>query len=627
MFRLKWILALIALLFSAPAWAVATNTAIVVAACDNAGIFGPVNRDAPLTVTTAGLLCTSSGGGSSGGTSSTFGAAFPATGTASGFSDGTNMQGARVYDTDLGAGTEYTIGAQIRAAASGGSVAIGGDAANGLDVDVTRVTGTVTIAGAVTQGTSPWIVAGGGTAGSAATGVVTIQGIASGTAVIVSDGSGAMNVIVDSGTLTAVTSITNAVTVAQATAASLNATVVGTGTFVVQENGAALTALQLIDNAVGPVTAGSATATGSLITSSQYNSTLPTFTNGQQGPFQIGTRGSQNVTLFSENTNVSASYGRTDLDTLGTSGTTNVLMANSVIRLFNGTNFSRAYEAVHGMNTTGTGVAAAGNLAEFDDTSPTSITENSFGTLRISANRNLYGTIRDAAGNERGTNVDSSNRLTANIATAADSIAKNEDAVAATADTGVPALAVQQAAPQDDAADGDYAHTKVSGGFAWVSARPTVTTISATITRPSDTNAYAANDAFANSTTVPTSGGFTFTSACRASGGYGTITDAIISASASTAYQGEIWVFDQSVTAINDNAAFTITDGEAQTIVGVIPFSTSDTTSANSISYINGLNIGYTCSGTANLRFLVKIMAAVTPASAEVLAVRIKVQN
>lgn len=50
---------------------------------------------------------------------------------------------------------------------------IGGDATNGLDVDVTRVTGTVTV----------------------------------------SDGAGAMNVIVDSGTLTAVTSITNAVTV------------------------------------------------------------------------------------------------------------------------------------------------------------------------------------------------------------------------------------------------------------------------------------------------------------------------------------------------------------------------------------------------------------------------------
>lgn len=47
----------------------------------------------------------------------------------------------------------------------------------------------------------------------------------------------------------------------------------------------------------------------------------------------------------------------------------------------------------------------------FDDVSPTAITENNFGFLRMSANRNLYGTIRDAAGNERGANVNASNQL------------------------------------------------------------------------------------------------------------------------------------------------------------------------------------------------------------------------
>lgn len=176
----------------------AQPVAIVVTTCDTAG-FGRVGNSAPLTINTAGTLCTSSGGGGGGGTSSSFAAAFPATGTAAGFSDGTNMQGGRVYDTDSGAGSEYTLGSQIRAAASGGSVAIGGDVANGLDVDVTRVTGTVTVTGS-------------GTAGSAAVGVVTVQGIASMTPILatVSDGSGALNVIVDSGTITAVTAITNA---------------------------------------------------------------------------------------------------------------------------------------------------------------------------------------------------------------------------------------------------------------------------------------------------------------------------------------------------------------------------------------------------------------------------------
>src|SRR5258706_1301379 len=60
--------------------------------------------------------------------------------------------------------------------------------------------------GAVTQGTVLWVVSGQGTAGTAATGVVTVQGIAAMTPFLVS----------------------------QATAASLNATVVCTGTFATQ---------------------------------------------------------------------------------------------------------------------------------------------------------------------------------------------------------------------------------------------------------------------------------------------------------------------------------------------------------------------------------------------------------
>ncbi len=71
---------------------------------------------------------------------------------------------------------------------------IGTDAYYVVEVDATTgaipvsITGTVPISGTVTanQGTTPWIVAGGGTAGTAATGVVTIQGIAGGTAVPIS---------------------------------------------------------------------------------------------------------------------------------------------------------------------------------------------------------------------------------------------------------------------------------------------------------------------------------------------------------------------------------------------------------------------------------------------------------
>lgn len=93
-----------------------------------------------------------------------------------------------------------------------------------VTVTSTTITGTV----AVTQSTSPWIVAGGGTAGTAASGVVTVQGIASMTPVQVS----------------------------QATASNLNATVVGTGTFATQAaqsgtwNIGTVTAVTAITNAL-----------------------------------------------------------------------------------------------------------------------------------------------------------------------------------------------------------------------------------------------------------------------------------------------------------------------------------------------------------------------------------------
>lgn len=49
--------------------------------------------------------------------------------------------------------------------------------------------------------------------------------------------------------------------------------------------------------------------------------------------------------------------------------------------------------------------------AEFDDTTPDSVDEGDAGALRMSSRRELYSQIRDAAGNERGANVDASNQL------------------------------------------------------------------------------------------------------------------------------------------------------------------------------------------------------------------------
>jgi hypothetical protein len=56
-----------------------------------------------------------------------------------------------------------------------------------------------------------------------------------------------------------------------------------------------------------------------------------------------------------------------------------------------------------------TSVTPAG--AMFDDVTPDSVNEGDAGVVRMSANRNLYTTLRDSAGNERGANVNASNEL------------------------------------------------------------------------------------------------------------------------------------------------------------------------------------------------------------------------
>lgn len=78
---------------------------------------------------------------------------------------------------------------------------------------------------------------------------------------------------------------------------------------------------------------------------------------------------------------------------------------------YDGTNLNLARSIINATNSTGTGILAVGNVAQFDDVAPTSITENQFGNVRMSANRNQYQTIRDAAGNERGVNVTAANEL------------------------------------------------------------------------------------------------------------------------------------------------------------------------------------------------------------------------
>jgi hypothetical protein len=188
------------------------------------------------------ISCAPSITGGTGGTSSSFGAAFPAAGTAIGASQGGNMVALNALSGNLlvncavgcSGGSSSNASDAVATSSTNGQTLATLYGFNGTTFDRLRVDGsknlnvniaansfgTVTVTGTVaatqsgtwtvqpgnTANTTPWLVTGSGTAGTAAAGVLTVQGIASMTPVQVS----------------------------QATAANLNATVVGTGTFAVQ---------------------------------------------------------------------------------------------------------------------------------------------------------------------------------------------------------------------------------------------------------------------------------------------------------------------------------------------------------------------------------------------------------
>ena len=92
-------------------------------------------------------------------------------------------------------------------------------------------------------------------------------------------------------------------------------------------------------------------------------------------------------------------------------GDVNALTVLPYNKVYNGSSWSKQVSVPGALNNSGIGVAAAGLVANFDDVSPAATSENNYAPVRMSANRNLYSTIRDAAGNERGVNVTAGNAL------------------------------------------------------------------------------------------------------------------------------------------------------------------------------------------------------------------------
>ncbi|MFZ5676322.1 MAG: hypothetical protein ACOZAM_25460 [Pseudomonadota bacterium] len=150
-------------------------------------------------------------------------------------------------------------------------------------------------------------------------------------------------------------------------------------------------------------------------------------------------------------------------------------------------------------------------------------------------------------------------------------------------------------------------------------------TVSVDVTRPADATAYAAGDAFANSTSAPSVNGFQLTGVARGTGKTALLTDvALIYSNAAPDVVGELWIFDSAVTAINDNAVFTLSDADARKLVAIVPFVINKGAGNNKVGHIGNLCHLCTCVGSDDLKFLIKVVQAFTPASGDVLTVRAK---
>ncbi len=138
---------------------------------------------------------------------------------------------------------------------------------------------------------------------------------------------------------------------------------------------------------------------------------------------------------------------------------------------------------------------------------------------------------------------------------------------------------------------GNVDGTLPTGGFS--------TLVTAVLTRPADTNAYAAGDE------VTDTGGAirTLTGAARVSGGSGVITGVLLAGSTiwTVAPQWEIWLFDTTSTPVTDNAAFAPTDGVTATCIGVIPLSTVYAGTVNFTMDSGPLSLPFVTVGSANL--------------------------
>ena len=154
--------------------------------------------------------------------------------------------------------------------------------------------------------------------------------------------------------------------------------------------------------------------------------------------------------------------------------------------------------------------------------------------------------------------------------------------------------------------------------------------VDANFTRPANTTQYAAGDVVSDDAASPSI--ITFSNCAQVDAGSGTIVSAHIVSSAAqgTLPDMELYIFDTSVTAVNDNAAFTVTDAEMRTCVACIAFEQANwkTSALNSRCEGSTGIYNFVCgSGSRDLYGLLVERGTYTPASGERFDIRLNIEQ
>lgn len=184
-------------------------------------------------------------------------------------------------------------------------------------------------------------------------------------------------------------------------------------------------------------------------------------------------------------------------------------------------------------------------------------------------------------------------------------VAKAEDAAAASGDTGIPGMAIQTAAPADVATAGDYAFLQMKDGRLWVRQ---LDGLSASATFTPAANSHTAGDV---------NGAAAEFALGAPSGSLVLITDAELEIDGGTAEATAWRLYLFNVTppsALADDAAFVLPSGDRASYLGFIELGTAVDLGDTQWVEAHGINKAVRLAGTSVFGYLVNL-TTLTPAA------------